>query len=85
MASKALGCSSPSANETPVPDERIRDTLLWARQNNFRIRELEVDGFRVVVDDLGEPQPAEKPSFRTAHEAFAQQFGIPYSEDGDEG
>lgn len=65
--------------------ENVRDLLLWARANRFRVREVELDedSVRLVVDDLGDELPLEKPGPRSAHEAFARELGLDYSEDDD--
>jgi hypothetical protein len=62
----------------------LKTWLLWCRQNRFNVREIEADGVRLVLTDMGDPPPAQAPPARSAHEAFAQRLGIDYSEDDDE-
>lgn len=64
--------------------DAIRSLLLWARANRFHVREIEADGVRMVVDDLGESPAPEPRAPRSAHEAFAKQYGIDYSDDDGE-
>ena len=55
----------------------LRDFLLWARANGFRISELEMAGVSLTVDDLRIDSPGKaEPQPRTAHHAWAQQIGI---------
>lgn len=64
--------------------ERIQDILLWARANRFRVRELQVDDVRIVLDDLGGPPVVEQRGAPSSiHAAWAEVLNVPYDEGED--
>jgi hypothetical protein len=57
--------------------EALRDLLVWARTKGFRLREVEMEGVRVVVDDLRVEAPGAAEELpRDAHEAWAKSMGF---------
>jgi hypothetical protein len=81
--------------EPPDASARIAQTLLWARENRFRVTQLSIGDVTIVLEDMGpEPgpsqgNPAREPSVGIVHGAWAQYLGIPMpdeeEEDGPEG
>lgn len=67
-----------------MAEQDLREYLLWARANRFDVHEIEMGGVRMVLRDLGEVSPPAGPQPRSAHEAFAEKFKIPYREDDDD-
>lgn len=70
-------------NQNESDAEVARELLLWARASRFRVRELQLGVLRLVLDDLGDELPPEKLGPSSAHEAFARELGLDYSEDDD--
>lgn len=66
--------------------KELREFLLWARANGYRISHVEMGGVAVALDDLKPWQAAGAvpPQPRSVHEAFAGQYGIPAPDEDDD-
>ncbi len=68
---------------TPTTLDDLRELLVWGRAHGFRFREVEVEGLCVTVDDVREVPFNMAPQPRTAHEAWAREFGMKLPDDTD--
>lgn len=68
-----------------APNTReLRELLLWARANAFRVTGVEMDGVKLAVDDLriGAVAPS-GPEPKSPHDAWAMRMGITPPSDHD--